>query len=448
MKQKMKKFNVALVTGIMALFISGATFGQCKEVVWPEDGTMRAKAEESKVLYEDAIKLGTPDALKSAVAPFRWMLKNVPNHHISLYIQGTDLYDKLASQEKAKPRKAAFVDTLMMIYDQRVQTCGDEKNVANRKALSFLKHMANEKPAETLQLMDKAIDLNKEEFMDGMLMPYMQVVRLNFKNLKNLTEEQVLQKYDRIMEITDAKIKKDPKNAEKLQKIKSDIDDLLIQTVTVNCDFVRKNLAPKFKQNPQDLNMARKIFTFMLKDKCTDDPLWLEAAETVHKLDTTKNCGLAKNLGIIYISKKDYEKAEQFLKEAQSICTEGQDKGDVLMYRGAIEAERGNRSAARDLFRQAAAASSELQKQAYEKIGDLYLGSFDTCKKLKSKVEDRLVFLIAYDYYQRAGDSKKMGIAKDNFPSKEEIFTEGMTAGTSMQVNCWINESTTLRTRD
>ena len=58
------------------------------------------------------------------------------------------------------------------------------------------------------------------------------------------------------------------------------------------------------------------------------------------------------------------------------------------------------------------------------------------------------MFLIAYDYYAKAGDSKKMGIAKENFPSKEEIFTENIQAGSSATVNCWINESTTVRTRD
>src|SRR5690606_17633345 len=185
----------------------------------------------------------------------------------------------------------------------------------------------------------------------------------------------------------------------------------------------------------------------MLKDKCTDDPVWLEAAEAVYN-SGEKNCGLAKNLGIIHLSKENYDKAEKFLKEAQSICTEGSDKADILLYLGSVEARKGNRSGAREFYRQAAAADAGTAKQAYEKIGDLYLNSFDVCKKLESRVTDRLVYLIAYDYYAKAGDSKKMAIAKDGFPSKEEIFTENIENGSRVTVNCWINESTTIRTRD
>jgi hypothetical protein len=37
----------------------------------------------------------------------------------------------------------------------------------------------------------------------------------------------------------------------------------------------------------------------MLQGKCTDDPLWLQAAETVHKdPNGQKDCGLAKTSGL------------------------------------------------------------------------------------------------------------------------------------------------------
>ena len=62
--------------------------------------------------------------------------------------------------------------------------------------------------------------------------------------------------------------------------------------------------------------------------------------------------------------------------------------------------------------------------------------------------EDRLVYLAAYDMYQRAGESKKMASAKDQFPSKEDIFLVNWTAGDTQRVGCWINESVTIRTRD
>ncbi len=449
MKRKTQKTVFAGALVLLFMITSGAAFSQCTEVVWPESPELRAKAEESKVLYEDAIKTGQLAELKKAIKPFNWMVENVPNHHISLYIQGIELFDKLATLEKNADKKKAYIDSLMIIYDLRIKTCGDEANVFNRKALSFVKHNANAQPVETLEILDKAFEMNGNNILESTIVPYFHVVRLNFLN-KKVSEDDVLTRYDKLIEIVDAKIQdaqSKGKPVDKLQKMKEDLEQLLLNTVPINCDIVRSKFVPKFKANPNDIDIAKKIFTFMLKDKCTDDPVWLEAAEAVYN-SGEKNCGLAKNLGIIHLSKENYDKAEKFLKEAQSICTEGSDKAEILLYLGSVEARKGNRSGAREFYRQAAAADAGTAKQAYEKIGDLYLNSFDVCKKLESRVTDRLVYLIAYDYYAKAGDSKKMAIAKDGFPSKEEIFTENIESGTKVTVGCWIQEATTIRTRD
>lgn len=57
MKNNMKK--ILLTGALMGALCTGSfttTFAQCKDVKWPEDPVMKAKAEESKVLYEDALK--------------------------------------------------------------------------------------------------------------------------------------------------------------------------------------------------------------------------------------------------------------------------------------------------------------------------------------------------------------------------------------------------------
>lgn len=407
---------------------------------------MKAKAEESKVLYEDALKAGHP---KQAEAKLNWLLTNVPQFHSSLYIYGAEVFDKLATQEKDPARKNVYIDSLMIVYDLRIKNCGDEANVLNRKALSFLKYRINDKPDEALTLLDKVFELNGNSVFDATLLPYMQTIRLNALKYKNLTDAQILERYDMLMGVVDAKIKmaqSKAQPADKYKEIKDDIDAVLISFIKVDCDFVKSNLEPKFRQDPNDLALAKKIFSFMLQGKCTDDPLWLEAGESIHKNSPEKDFGLAKNLGLKYYSNNNLPKAEAYLKEALPLATTGQDKAEVLIYLGQFEAKT-DKSAARALFRQALDADSG-NKDAYEKIGDLYYGSFDNCAKKVNQADDRLVFLIAADYYQRAGDSKKVAMAKENFPSKEEIFLIDYRAGETKNVGCWINESTTIRTRD
>src|SRR5690606_27184403 len=91
---------------------------------------------------------------------------------------------------------------------------------------------------------------------------------------------------------------------------------------------------------------------------------------------------------------------------------------------------------------------SSVKEKVYTLIGHLYLDSYEQCKKGENIVDDRAVFLAAYDMYQRAGNTEGMANAKQGFPSKEEIFNYNIKTGDTVKVGCWINTSTTVRTRD
>ncbi|MBY0434301.1 MAG: tetratricopeptide repeat protein [Cyclobacteriaceae bacterium] len=416
---------------------------QCKEFKWPEN---KAKADECVAIYGDALKQGN---YRGATACFQWMLANAPQWNTKLYIDGADIYDKLAEKETDPAKKKVLVDSLLMLYDMRIKNCGDEANVLNRKAYASYKYNIKNKEqlAGLLSLYDKVFEINGNNVSDGNLVAFMTTVKANQLAFKNVPDDQILSRYDKIMSIIDVKMKKAMEqnktaDVEKLKGYKDAVDGLLIGMVKVDCEFVRKNLAPKFKQNPNDLALAKKIFTFMLQDKCTDDPLWLEAAEAIHKLNPEKDFGLLKTLAVKYMSSGNYDKAEAMLKEGLPLATTSEQKSDASMLLGSIEVKKGNYSGARAIFLQAGTS------EAYEKIGDLYYNSFDNCAKKQNVAEDRLVYIAAYEMYQKAGNSAQMSRAKAQFPSKEDIFLLNWQAGSNQRVGCWIGESVVLRTRD
>jgi tetratricopeptide (TPR) repeat protein len=441
------KMNVLKAILVISLSVGSlSSFAQCKDWTWPED---KATAEEKNVLYGDAVR---NKHYKQAIAPHQWLLTNAPNLNTSIYIQGAEIFDELADAEKDATKKQVFIDSLMIIYDMRIKNCGEEASVMARKALSYYKFNINgAKGAEVLPVMDKAFELNGNNIMDGLLVPYMQSVRISAAKFKKLTEDQILEKYDMVSAVVDAKIKKaqsEAKPIDKLKKTKDEIDAILLTLVSFDCDRVKSTLAPKFKQNPSDINLAKKIFGFMLQGKCTDDPLWLEAGEAIHNAaDGQKDYGLAKNLGLRYFTMDNFEKAEFYFSEALALAPDNAAKAEMLILQGSMASRKGSKSDARELFRQAAAADPS-NKDAFERIGDLYLNSFNDCKKMDSQADDRAVYLIAYDYYAKAGATQKMSAAKSNFPSKEDIFLKNYSQGQSIRVDCWINENTTIRTRD
>ncbi|MGE0770917.1 MAG: tetratricopeptide repeat protein [Cyclobacteriaceae bacterium] len=427
----------------IALMTSQMAMAQCREFKWPED---KAKAEEKVALYGDALRIKNYQA---AVNPHRWMMQNAPDWNVRLYIDGAEIFDNLAEKEKDPARKAVLVDSMLMMYDLRIKYCGDEANVLNRKVYYDYKYNVKNKArtADVLKLFEKVATMNGTNMSDGNLVAYMTTVQANKILLNNITDEQILQHYDRIISILDDKLKteKNEKDIKKLKDYKSVVDDLLIGMVKVDCDFVKNNLAPKFKQNPNDIALAKRIFSFMLQGKCTDDPLWVEAGEAIHNVE--KDFGLAKTLGLKYLSNDNNAKAETLLKEALELASTPEDKSAILLYLGTLEVKRGSKSTAREYFRQSVAADPN-NKEGYEKIGDLYYGSYNDCAKQESMAQDRLVYIAAYDMYRRAGHTTKMAQAKSQFPSKEEIFLLNWKVGENKSVGCWVGETVSLDTRD
>jgi tetratricopeptide (TPR) repeat protein len=285
--------------------------------------------------------------------------------------------------------------------------------------------------------------------MDGTLIPYMQTIYMVKMKYKGLTDEEVLDRYDIVSDIISTKIKKaqaSGANVDKYKGYQTEVDKIYDSMgIVVDCARVKEKLEPRYRANPNDIDLAKKIFYNMLRGKCTDDPLWLETAEKVY--EESPDFGIAKNLGIKYLSQGNDKKAEEWSKKALSIAPTSGDKSDMLILMAKMEAKQGNKVGARDYCRQALTANGSA-KEAFELIGDLYMGSGKDCAREKSYAEDRLVFIAAFDMYAKAGEQQKMAQAKSQFPSTTEIFEVGWNEGDVKKIDwCWVGEAVTVRTR-
>jgi len=80
-----------------------------------------------------------------------------------------------------------------------------------------------------------------------------------------------------------------------------------------------------------------------------------------------------------------------------------------------------------------------LLKDAYKLIGDLYLSSFESCKKGKMVSNDRAVFVAAWHMYRKAGRKDLMEVAQQQFPTVEQLFQDNYQEGQKIKIGCWIN---------
>lgn len=440
---------------------------------WPADSANKVKAEEMNVIQSDAVKMGD---YKAAVPALMWLITNAPDLNKSLYINGAKVYDNLAkgAQKEGKAAKAAansatgadkekaeaevaekaaiitaYADTLLWMYDKRMEYFGDKPNVLNRKANKAYKYFIRDfsKSEWLLEMFDEAFDIGGLKIPDGNLIAYMNVVKVNAK-LKKIDEDAILDRYDIISNVIEKKeieYKAKDKSIEKLIKYKGMIDGILTEIVDINCEFVETNLGPKFDENPEDIKLVKRMFTFMLSGKCTDSPLFLSVSKQLHKM--VPDFGLAKLVATKCAANKDYACAIEYYNQALALTEDGTSKSDIYISQGKVYSAQKNKAKARAMYSHAIDANPA-NKKAYTSIGDLYYHSYNDCKKEVSMVKDRLVFIAAYDMYKKAGNAKKMATSKEQFPSKEDVFNSEFEVGQTVSVGCWINKTAVIKTRD
>ena len=121
-------------------------------------------------------------------------------------------------------------------------------------------------------------------------------------------------------------------------------------------------------------------------------------------------------------------------------------KSEIYLNKAQLYAVIGNKVKSRNNARRSISMNSG-NTDAYKLIGNLYMSSYDDCREGKSRVQDRLVFIAAYNIFKSGGLTSQANQAREQFPSMEEIFNENMEVGESMNTGCWINETVTLNKR-
>lgn len=411
---------------------------------WPEDPNKKTEAMEKQAYYK---LLMAQSKYEEAMTPLKWLYENNPELNPSIYIQGVDCLENILKNNKDGERKARLQDSLLWMYDQRIKYFDNDGSTMDRKAFSAFK-LYYRTPAKFGLLADlyaKAYEMNGPEISTFNLNPYMLLAKNYHKSAPDkMPAEKVLDIHTQISEIIEVK-RKNGENASKLDKEQAKTDAWLSSIPGIlTCEFIEEKLVPAFRADPSDISNAKKIFNYSLQAKCIDQPYWLEASETVFKAQPSYK--LAYTIGNKYNASGEPSKALTYHEEAEKLATGTEEKFDALMGQAVANSKLGNKSRSRTLAYEAISVKPG-SAEAYNLIGNLYFTSFDDCKEEKSQVQDRAIFIAAYDMYKKAGNNAQMEASKMQFPSIEEIFNAGKEEGQSITIGCWINTTVTLSRR-
>ncbi len=441
--QNMKSRVFAILASLSVTF---SAFGQGRgpDLNLPDDPAL---ADETKRRFARSVDEVMVKRWREAANAINWLMVNTPELYDGLYVNGYKAYEELYLAESDESRKKIYLDSMFISYKLKDKYFELNNREINNLAYRYYKYYKSDKTKypEMKAAFDRAYE-KPEVVINNNFVAYMDVYRRIFLTLKTVTEEEVLDVYTKINSEIDHRISQG-RSADRLNRYKGAIDQMLTSVVKVDCEFISTKLYPELQKDSGNLKMAKKILQLGLTGKCSAEDFFLEAAIVVNDNEPTPT--LTKLIARGYAAKKNVVEAENYFKQALFLVGEGgEEAAEIYMSMAKMFAVNQLKAGARDAAMNAMENDFKSSSaEAYNLIGDLYMGSFDDCKKQKSQIDDRAVFLLAHDMYAKAGNTKGMTAAKEQFPTIAQVFEQNKKEGDKLNVGCWIQRSTTIRTR-
>ena len=376
-----------------------------------------------------------------------------PTARYSLLSDGTTLLKRVIQQNQKNPiYKDQLVDSLMKIYDERIQYWPKYATSSlNNKALDMYNFMKDEPKKLYEGLTDAVTKLGKNARANVYLFQINTAVDL-YKD-GQLDPEAVINAYETaVANIAQMTVKNDVEKRSN-DKVVEDIESLFITSQVASCDNLIALFTPRYEADSQNLDLAKNIVRMMsLTEGCTDNDLFLNAVTTMYNLEPSYTS--AYYLYKLYAGRGDVDNAVKFMTEA--INAAESDSATDAAYQFELAAfcyKNGQNAKAFAAAQQAAELDPSFSGKAYFLMGNIW-GSV-SCSG--NDVEQRAKYWVAVDYMNKAKAADET-LAEDAnnyirqyaayYPQTAEAFMYDVTDGQSYTVSCGgMRATTTVRTQ-
>ncbi|MBN1250629.1 MAG: hypothetical protein JXA16_00735, partial [Bacteroidales bacterium] len=229
------------------------------------------------------------------------------------------------------------------------------------------------------------------------------------------------------------------------------IDEIFSKSNAADCEGIVAVFENKFINDSNNIDLILKIQSLLKGANCINSDLYFN---TAYKLNILRpNAENAYILAGISIKREKHEDAVTFLKNAIEL-----EKVDSIKSKYCLDLSIHYYTNLKQyqIARNYAYQAIELNKnwgKPYITIGDIYT-SANNCGT--NDFEKSAVLWAAVDKYNKAKEiepdltefaNKKIEYYKRFFPINSDAFFYGYTDGNPYKINCWINETTIVRTR-
>lgn len=396
---------------------------------------------------------------KDSYEPWQKVMNDCPQSSKNIYINGTVILNYQLRNTKDISRQERLVDTLMMVYDNRIAYFGEEGFVLGRKAIDYIRYVpdfyvkraAAEKDQERLklindsiiqvwnkayQMFERSISLEKNASSAPVVDGFFQTTEIYFKN-NNSEKDIIIEAYDRASDILDFNINEQTdklssaiqemeamKKAHEEGTIDQTMLDNLIKkfekdtaaiirtlngytTVKSNietrftpyatCEDLVNIYGKKLQGNEENIELLTKVTRLMNRKKCIDNQVFFTATENLHRLQPTANSAFL--MGYMLFKKEQFPQAKEYLEQAISKYEKQSDRAPAYIMLVEISSKMGQFSAARQ-YAYKYAEAVPTSGVPYLLIGDMYASTATSCGD--NELTTRVAYWAAADKYNRA----------------------------------------------
>ncbi len=426
----MKSLKLILVAAFAMMGFSAfaqVNYDDPRYAIWGENAEQR----RNNMLANQFLKESVDNKeYKAAAGYLKQLLDQAPKGAQGIYTNGIKLYKTLISTAKTDEQRNMYIDSLMIVYDVRLQAFANHSRygkayILDRKAREYLTYKPEDREG-VRKIFTEAIAATEEK--NGKA--DQELVAIYFSNLcedykNNLVDATaVISEYDRFSPLFEG--------AEgEAAELKNQFDTAFGASGAASCENLESLFSKKLAEKPEDVALLGQAVSLMSRAQCNSD-FFFNTAEKFYSLKPSSETALFLAQG--FQGRSAFDKAMKYLNEALAAETDNAERAKLYTRIGLISIQTGDHSNAMNAAKEIKALEPEngyapyLMAQCYAATasGDFtaqagYWAAYDT-------MNQAIEMLGSEPAIQEA--AKKMASAyRGSFPTKEECFFNEVSAG-------------------
>ena len=335
--------------------------------------------------------------------------------------------------------KAAYLDTLIMVYESAQETHGVQKEWQSYLGYSYLMQGAagNMKKADDAYKI--GIHHEAEKVNKGFLQQY-------YVNLYNLwvqeQDDKAKEKYKKRI-ITEYFKLSDYANKGDMGAEIIDFVSVYMDRAVTDCESILPEITSFMKELPQEIeakkSTVKNFMALLEKQECTKSKVYAQLVDTIIAIDPSVDAVLAK--AKLQISRGNTSGAISTFKQALGMAENADQKSDIEFEIANVYFKGGNYKSA---YTAGLAITGKNAGRGYEIAAQSVSATSNDCGV--STFDRKANYYYAVELAEKSGNGALISSMKSKCPTSSDIFNEDKSVGETVELSCWGNRTFTIKT--